>query len=606
MANRFGPNGIPELIVNHGIGVKSAAAPRTAERMRMALRRRREGSAGRAGSSDAAGPRPVSPVNALGQPRPHLAPWWEAPAPWWIVALLACAILAGPAWMLEDELRYFHLFGDDFAYIADSRTLPATWHHLLEPHNTHVVPLFRIWTFVLSVAAGRLADMPCVFAIASYFGLVVAMLFLGHFVARETGRTAVGLAAMAILGLSTVTHTAVTWFSAGQALWAGTAIVATLLLARSWCERGGTWRLALVAIGTVLAPAVWSGGLIAGPAAIAYLWVRQRAGARGAIALLGIVTIVPVLVVLVLSQRHLQATPIVWEHHQGLLPRPIQALLHSAQALVESCLFGNFGLVAITTPRQALAVLVVLGAFWAWTRGGFRGITPLEAAGATVAMGSCVLVYVFRGNLPYSSLRSLGWYHAIPEMGAIVFAAGWWSALNPRQASRPSPGEASVVAVLVVLFGFVQLPRGEELLLQGAPPYAPNEAAAFPTTELRIMRALYYKEELRDRQIKTLDRLDRVDAILARVGASPDSLRKDFGRVLVPGIPEEQRESDAFSILKPRSERPGVSHELAGYRLELAELLEPLDPRVPPWLNPNEPLSRAVRETQKKPRAPAK
>ena len=61
------------------------------------------------------------------------------------------------------------------------------------------------------------------------------MLAVGSLVYRETGRTATGLAAMALVGISTVTYPAVTWFSASQvSLWAGAAIVITVAFARNW------------------------------------------------------------------------------------------------------------------------------------------------------------------------------------------------------------------------------------------------------------------------------------------------------------------------------------------------------------------------------------
>ena len=133
--------------------------------------------------------------------------------------------------------------------------------------------------FFLTISGG-LANLPAVFARSSYAGLIAAMLALAWVVGRETRQPAAGLLAMAILGLSTVTHPAVTWFSASQALWAATAILVSIALAQAWAEKGGAPRLAAVGGAIFLAPAVWSGGLVAGPAAIAYLSFKDGRRSR--------------------------------------------------------------------------------------------------------------------------------------------------------------------------------------------------------------------------------------------------------------------------------------------------------------------------------------
>ena len=77
----------------------------------------------------------------------------------------------------------------------------------------------------------------------------------------------------------------------------------------------------------------------------------------------------------------------------------------------------------------------------------------------------------------------------------------------------------------------------------------------FPTTELRLARALYYKGDFHRRQVRVLARLDRVDRILARVGASPETLRDFLGRVVIPGIGEKQFDTDALSYADPARQR---------------------------------------------------
>jgi hypothetical protein len=529
--------------------------------------------------------------------------WLSWPTPVWLPAALAALILAAPAWLLRDELRSLPLLHDDFAYIAQSRDLPTTRAHLLEPHNAHVVPLFRIWTFAVVAVSGRLANLPAVFAAAGYLGLIAAMLALGYVIARETRQLAAGLSAMAILGISTVTHPAVTWFSASQALWAGTAILAALALAQNWSEKGGTTRLAAIAATTFLAPAVWSGGLLAGPAVLNYLYFKKQKRDRGAALLLAGVTLSSVVLILILSRGQIQGAEVVWEKRRDVWPRPIQAFLHTAQVLVEECVCGNLGLYVTTTPRQAVALLFALAVLHSWSRRSRLGWNALEASGAFIALGGCLLVFFFRGNLPYSSLRAYGWYHTIPQIGAILFAAGWWTALSASVPRRMTMAQAAMVLVLTFVFCLIQIPRAAQQLIQSAPDLAPTEAGLFPSTELLAGRARYFKVEFHERQVRALIRLDRLDGLLTDLNASPESLRDVFGHALVPGISKKQPGCDAFSLLAPRPRNPKASAALAAQSLLLIDLLRPEPEPVPPWLNPKDRAPQVGRDSSLDPHA---
>ena len=138
------------------------------------------------------------------------------------------------------------------------------------------------------------------------------MLVLGLVVARETRQPAVGLAAMSVLGISTVIHPAATWFSASQALWAGTAILVTLAFLQSWCKSGGTRRLIPVAVTALLAPAIWSGGLLAGPAAIAYLASKKTLRNRVPVLVAGVM-LCSIVLILVANRGQLGGAELVWE-----------------------------------------------------------------------------------------------------------------------------------------------------------------------------------------------------------------------------------------------------------------------------------------------------
>ncbi len=532
-----------------------------------------------------------SAVNATAAATTMAHRWVCMAAPRWLIAALAALILAAPAWLYWVELGEFWLWHDDFDYISQSHTWPTTVAHLLEPHNSHVVPIFRVWTFLLVSIARRLPNLQLVFAAATYVGLVAAMLAMGLVVGRETRMTAAGLSAMALLGISTVLHRVVTWYSAGQALWAGTAILLTVALAQAWSRKGGITRLVAVALSAFIAPAVWSGGLLAGPAAVAYLtFAKERRPVRPAL-LLTVVSLISALLVIALAWGRIRESKIVWEPRLEVWPRPIQAILHTTQALVEACVCGNLGLEVATTERQAMALLFALIVFHAWSRRGAGRWNSLEATGATIAVGSCLLVYFFRGNMPYRELRALGWYHAIPQIGAILFAAGWWSAVC--RAATPNPritlAQAAAVLLLVVVFCWIHLPREELLVIRSAPALPPGEAERLPTTALLAGRAHYYKGEFHDRQYRALVRLERLDRMLSRLNASPESLRAAFGWVSFPGIPDEHIGCDALSLLTPRSPNPDTLAELASHSAELVELLRPEPATLPFWLAPKDP-----------------
>jgi hypothetical protein len=513
----------------------------------------------------------------------------DRPAGRLIGAALLGVLIAAPFWVLAPELRAFALLGDDFAYIEDARVWSVTWRRLLEPHNTHVVPSFRLWTFALVSAAGRLANYQRVFAAGSYLGLVAAMIAVGWLTALETRQAVVSRAAMAVLGISTVSHVAVKWYSAGQALWAGTGVVATLLLARAWAIKGGRRRLFLAALMAGAAPAFWTAGLVSGPAAIAYLRAKVGSRARGPAIALAATTIGFLVLLLVLARRRISEPAIVWEQHPELWPRPVQAVLHTAQAIIEGLVLGNLGLDVVTTPYQAVALLAGLAAIWAWSHRGRGGASPLEAAGAVTAVGSLLVVFGFRGNIPYGSLRELTWYPLVAQVGAVLFTAGWWSTLQPAAPSRLTLRQAIGVLCLVLLLCMVHVPRAEQMLIAGAPPMTQVEARRFRTPEQRWRRALHFKLERHDRQFRALERLDRLDSLARHIRIDSTALRREFGRVVIPGIPEKQTGSDAFDLLTPLA--PGVEAlpDPGPYRARIEELLRPEPEARPPWLDPAKP-----------------
>jgi hypothetical protein len=290
------------------------------------------------------------------------------------------------------------------------------------------------------------------------------------------------------------------------------------------------------------------------------------------------------LLILAIARREIAESPVIWERHPEVWPRPIQTVLHAAQAIVEMLVFGNLGLDVVTTPLQAVMIVLALAAVWSGSRGGLRRLNPLEAAGATIVVGSYVLVYFFRANLPFSSLRPVTWYHAIPQIGAAIFAAGWWAGLSPSGSVPLTRRDVLLVSGLIVALALVQAPRAERQLIQGSPAMSEAEARYFPVPELQRLRAVYYLRENRDRQIHALGRLDSVQSLAWRLNVGRTTLRSVFGRPLVPGLTGKQ--DDAFDLVVLPPDDSSAAPNPDQLHAEFDVLLRP-EPDIRPPLPPS-------------------
>ena len=90
------------------------------------------------------------------------------PAGRFTVVLLALLIVVAPAWLFADSLRYYRVQGDDFAYVGSSRTFARAVDHLFMPHNAHIVPAWRLLTWVFVASAGSIANLPRVLGLATF------------------------------------------------------------------------------------------------------------------------------------------------------------------------------------------------------------------------------------------------------------------------------------------------------------------------------------------------------------------------------------------------------------------------------------------------------
>jgi hypothetical protein len=501
--------------------------------------------------------------------------------------------LAGRLTGLADPFGRVRLQLDDFDYVAKSRTSGDLKRHVFTPHSTHFVPLFRVWTFFWVQAAGRLGRMPEVLGAAAFLGYAAAMLLIGHLVAWESGRPALGLGVMAAFGVSAVLEPTVHWYSAAQAVAAGSAALAALAACQRLRARGGWWWLAAVAAAATAAPMLWSAGYVAGPAGAAYLWADGRPRARKAAVVPLAATALAALVAVALAGRSITASGNFHDRSLAEAANPVQGAISTAQAIVEILVLRNFGLDAATDPLQAVVLVSLLAAAWGWSRGSWRP-SPLETAGLVLVVLGFGLVYTARGYFTFNNLRDLTWYQAIPQTGAALFLGGWClSRLEPGRGgdlprALPPPTRGGLLAVLgVVLVALVlQTPRVRARLVASAPAMSASESSRFPTPLLQRLRARYLDAEWVAWQRRFLERLDRVEAAARRSGATRAEVRKALGRVIAPGMPSQLPWLDSISLLAlPESGDHGSE---PGRALTLAPIEVEPEPR-PAWLPPGDP-----------------
>lgn len=498
----------------------------------------------------------------------------------WAVAGVAAAV--GLAWWLVAPfIEGYRLFMDDYAYLVSARAEGAPWSTAFRPHNAHVVPLFRLLTWGLLRLAGGLGGAPAALGAAAFAGLALTMLAAGHLVSRATGSAAAGVAATAGVGVTSVALPSATWYSAGQALWAGLFLLATLIGLEGWRSSGRRAWLAAAWLAAFLAPAVWSGGYVAGLAGGAY--VAAGTPRRRDVALLSVFApILYAILVFTSFGRSIIASSDLYQRKGTDRLAALRSVAYTAQAIPEVLVAGNLGLDARVEAAPGVALCLLMGV--SWMRGGGRRPSGLEAAGLTTVVGSFVLVYAFRGYLPYASLRDLGWYHAIPQVGAVLFVAGWWGRARRDRRPRGWAGVALALGLSIALFA-LNKPRADRALEASAPACSPLESARFPTPDLRRLRAIYLRGEEAGRQRRALARLEKAGRAARRAGLSRADLRRAFGRVLPPGWPPQIRDDDAFDLLDlpvaGPDAPPGRAREAVG------DLLVAEPEARPPWLDPD-------------------
>jgi hypothetical protein len=492
---------------------------------------------------------------------------------------------------LADPFSEARLQLDDFDYVAKVRTPADLSRHLLTPHNTHLMPLFRLWTYLWVQASTTLSGVPESLALASYLSYVMAMLLVGHVAAWETGRPGLGLAAMVFFGTSAILAQTIAWFAASQAVCAGVAVLAMLAALQRWRARGGRRWLALAAFAAFAPPLLWSGGYVAGPVGFAYLWADGRPHARKAALVPMLTSIAVAAIALMLVGRQITAAGNFHDRTFRQAADPVQGLVSTAQGVVEILLLRNLGLKAETSPAQAAVLCLLLAGLWAWTRGRPPRLNPLEAAGAVMALLGFAIVYTARGYFTFDSLRDLSWYQAIPQMGATLFAAGWWvgrlDGPPPRALCVPRPRGLVAVPVFMLVALLLQTPRVRARLVAEAYPLTASERERFPTPRLQRLRARYLNTEQAAWQRRFLAWLDRAEATARELSMGRAVIRRALGPVLGPGMPTNIPQIDGVNLLAlPESEGRA---DLERVRSTLLPILTPEPEPRPSWLRPDEP-----------------
>lgn len=465
---------------------------------------------------------------------------------WLPTIVCAMSLMLAPLWLWRPAFTCYFLKLDDFVYLSRARTTPILTHHLLTPHNGHLTPIFLIQTHLFARLAGSIERLPTFLGWAAFAGLAATMAGVGHVVARQTGRVEWGLAAMAGIGLSSVPGPALLWYSASQALLTGAVMTAMLAALEAWCARG--WLIALV-LGVILAaaaPFCWSAGYTAGLVGAAYLSVETRPGARVAAVFLALASVLAAAFAWSVAGDAIRQSTRLARVSLTDVGMTARILDHSNQAVWEKLVFNNLGLDAPTTPGQATVLSITAMAAWLARRarlkraGAGRSLwNPLTAAGAAIVATNYALVFSTRGrSLGYEHLRHLGWYDAIPQLGAVLFAAGVWAGSRVHgwhQSTKPPTLKslAGVIALTALLW-VMQAPRARRILFE-----YDGLAARVDRLEDRSPHAPPDWPGRASAQRAALAALDRIEHDQAQARTSRAELVRQATDWNVPGAPAE-------------------------------------------------------------------
>jgi hypothetical protein len=396
------------------------------------------------------------------------------------------------------------LFGDDFQIVVQSWTWEKTWAGLWVPQNEHAMPLGRLLTRALVLAAGRPTRLPLVTALVGPCAVVLGLPLVYLFVKRELGHTFYGVLAVILFGVTAVYQQAANWFAASYSILSLDTLLLALLAAQRFrgcdarlsrdglrdaddaysprSERShGLLSLGLCAVLCALAPGWFAIGVLAGPLCCLYLLPAETGasfatfGRRLRFWLVRLTPMLGTVAFLGLSLPHNAKTIMHLEHYQMQQTNAVDAfqphmgILYTLRALVENLLLGLVGVWEIPVrPWLVACVLVVLFAaagWWWWqARPANRRLMLL---GLGLIFSSYVLVYSARARWAETTeMCGAGWsrYNLLPQFGLALFVCGGLPAFADRRLKLNPDGsltrrQIAGLAGLMVLFFLIQTPR---------------------------------------------------------------------------------------------------------------------------------------------------
>jgi hypothetical protein len=398
----------------------------------------------------------------------------------WVVllGLLACAASLG---LYAVPIAWPTLIVDDFQIVFRSWTWPTAWANLWVPANEHAMPLGRITTAALAALAG---GRPTVFlSLTGWHGpvaLVIGMILLGVFVARERGQAFHGLLAMTLFGVSTIYADVIYWFSASFSVFAVDTFLLALLAAQQAVRSGYRWPLALCFLGCALAPGWFAIGILAGPLCSLYLLVaalESRGIPRDLHSvwlflldlLLALVPSLGSLAFLAVSLPRTAETIMNLPHYDKKTAveafHPGTGLEWACRSVVDNLAWSFSGVSQVMCPAPWVWIpftVICAGVSW-WVWRAPRKAPVILGAGAIGL--SYWLVYSARANWGYEG-NVVNWsrYHLLPQMGLALLLAGGWpagrrSAEGVVKESLSNRQCGALMIVIAALF-LCQMPRG--------------------------------------------------------------------------------------------------------------------------------------------------
>lgn len=455
------------------------------------------------------------------------------------------------------------LVQDDGHYLLRSAQWGSVWANFWVPANEHAMPLGRVSSRLLIQAAGRPTLIPYAAGLHGVVAMLACLFLVYLFVRRELGHPFHGLAAITILGVTSVYQQAVTWFSASFAILALDCLLLGLLAAQRWRQTGRARHLVLCALWCAVSPAFFASGILAGPLCCLYLLPWPWSGVRGLVSgvrsqrsggepllrrALWLTPMIGTALFLTISLP-LTAPAILYLEHYGEKNAvssfdPRVGLLATGRSVVENLALGMAGIGGIDlSPAAVVAgwvVLSVAGALWWWSATDRR----LLLLGLGFIFGSYLLTYSARAEWIQggAAMNQPAWsrYHLYPHLGLTLFLAGglprWQRWLNLSPDGMLSRRQTSLLLGLVLVLFVIQVPR--VLAVHWPRMTSVSEEAARlredPLAWAREVWTVWRDDPGRVSQADALRRVEEIDQRCRQHRIGRDTARAALGRLPLP------------------------------------------------------------------------